>query len=216
MKYELIIFDCDGVLVDSERLVNRITAAFFSERGLPIEADALRALFKGKTMADVARWAETAARPPLNADWFYELGIATAQGFQRDLQEVEGVRAVLEGLGKQGTKICVASQSPPARLMLSLAVTGLDVFFGGHAYSAAQVARPKPAPDLFLHAARRMGAAPERSAVIEDSRSGVLAARAAGMTVYGYAADEEPDTLAAAGAIVFESMAQLPLLLCAG
>ncbi|QJD30003.1 HAD family hydrolase [Methylococcus geothermalis] len=216
MKYDLIIFDCDGVLVDSERLVNRITAAFFSERGLPIEADALRAMFKGKTMADLARWAETAAQPPLSDDWFYELGIATAQGFQRDLREVEGVRAVLEGLREHGTKICVASQSPPARLMLSLAVTGLDAFFGGHAYSAAQVGRPKPAPDLFLHAARRMGAAPERSAVIEDSRSGVLAARAAGMTVYGYAADEEPETLVAAGAIVFESMAQLPHLLCAG
>ncbi|QXP84363.1 HAD family hydrolase [Methylococcus sp. ANG] len=216
MKYELIIFDCDGVLVDSERLVNRITAAFFSERGLPIQADALRAMFKGKTMADVARWAETAARPPLNADWFYELGIATAQGFQRDLRPVEGIRPVLDLLTARGGKLCVASQSPPARLTLSLTVTGLGAYFGEHAYSAAQVARPKPAPDLFLHAARQMGASPEHCAVVEDSRSGVLAARAAGMTVYGYAADEEPDTLAEAGAIVFGSMAQLPHLLCAG
>ncbi|MDF9392215.1 MULTISPECIES: HAD family hydrolase [Methylococcus] len=214
MKYELVIFDCDGVLVDSERLVNRITAAFFNERGLPIEADALRTMFKGKTMADVARWAETAARPPLNADWFYELGIATAQGFQRDLQPVEGVRPVLDLLTARGGRLCVASQSPPARLALSLTVTGLGKYFGEHAYSAAQVAHPKPAPDLFLHAARQMDASPERCAVVEDSRSGVLAARAAGMTVYGYAGDEEPDTLAEAGAIVFGSMAQLPHLLC--
>ncbi|MDD2768518.1 MAG: HAD family hydrolase [Methylococcus sp.] len=213
MSYDLIIFDCDGVLVDSERLVNEIAAEFFCERGLLIDAETLSAVFKGKTMADVAVWAESAIEPPLSRDWFYELGMATAHGFQRELKAVQGVRPVLEALTERRQKICVASQSPPARLALSLSVTGLAPFFGEHAYSAAHVPRPKPAPDLFLHAAARLGAAPERCAVIEDSRSGVLAGRAAGMTVYGYAADENPAALAAAGAIVFDRMAQLPELL---
>jgi HAD superfamily hydrolase (TIGR01509 family) len=213
MPFELFIFDCDGVLVDSERLVSRIIAEFLTERGLPIQPEGLRARLKGKTMKALADWAEAQPGHWLPSDWLFELGIATAQGFQRDLRPVAGVGAVLDRLVEQGASICVASNSSPARLALSLAVTGLERYFGGRAYSAARVPKPKPAPDLFLHVAADVGAVPERCVVIEDSPSGVRAARAAGMSVLGYAADEDSQVLEAAGARVFESMAELPELL---
>lgn len=213
MHYDLVIFDCDGVLVDSERLVNRIAADFFTERGLPIEPDALRARFKGKTMKDLAVWAEARLAGRIQPDWLYELGMATAHGFQQHLRTVDGVIPVLERLVERRAGMCVASNSPPARLALSLSVTGLDRFFGGRIFSASLVPRSKPAPDLFLHAAERLGTAPGRCVVVEDSSSGVLAARAAGMAVFGYAGDEDPEALAAAGAVVFGSMAELPELL---
>ena len=105
--------------------------------------------------------------------------------------------------------ICVASQSSPTRVALSLRVAGLDAYFGPHVYTASMVARPKPAPDLFLFAAENMGVAPERCTVIEDSPVGVIGAREAGMRVFGYAADESAEALADAGAHVFYSMEEL-------
>lgn len=213
MHYDLVIFDCDGVLVDSERLVNRIAADFFTQHGLPIEPDALRARFKGKTMKDLAVWAEAELAGRIQPDWLYELGMATAHGFQQQLRIVDGIMPVLETLVERNALMCVASNSPPARLALTLSVTGLDRLFGGRIFSASLVPRSKPAPDLFLHAAERFGIAPARCAVVEDSPSGIRAARAAGMAVFGYAGDEDPEVLAAAGAVVFQSMAALPELL---
>jgi len=112
-----------------------------------------------------------------------------------------------------GRSVCVASQSPSPRVRLSLGVCDLSRYFGGRVFTASQVARPKPAPDLFLYAAAQLGVAPERCTVIEDSPSGVRAAVAAGMRVFGYAADENAERLAAAGAATFYDMAELPSLI---
>lgn len=213
MRHGLVIFDCDGVLVDSERIVSRIESRLFGQLGLAIEPEQARALFKGKTVAEVAAVIRRDLGHELKADWIYEWGMAIAHAFVRDLREVPGVRAVVEMLAAAGVPTCVASQSPLPRVLLSLAVTGLDRCFSNRIYTASMVARGKPAPDLFLYAAREMQVSPSACAVIEDSPSGVCAGRAAGMTVFGYAADEEAAVLAQSGASVFESMQQLPSLL---
>lgn len=213
MCHDLVIFDCDGVIVDSERLVNRIESACLAELGLRIAPDEARGLFKGKTVDGVLAVVEHLLGRPAPTEWIYDWGMAVAAGFARELREVAGVRDVLEALRRRGVPLCVASQSPPARVDLSLTLTGLAPYFGDRVYTASMVARPKPAPDLFLHAATAMGADPARAAVIEDSPVGVLAARAAGMTAYGYAGDEDAAALAAAGAIAFDAMAALPGLL---
>jgi len=206
---DLVIFDCDGVLVDSERLVNRIESECLGELGLTLGPDEARALFKGKTVEEMVAMLQERIGRPLHAGWIYDWAMATARGFAHELREVADVRGALDALVARGVPICVASQSPRARVELVLRLTDLAHFFGDRIYTASMVARGKPAPDLFLHAAAQCGARPEHCAVVEDSPSGVAAARAAGMRVFGYAADEDEDALAAAGAVVFHSMAAL-------
>jgi HAD superfamily hydrolase (TIGR01509 family) len=211
--FDLVIFDCDGVLVDSERIVSDAESAFFTGLGLAMDAATTRALFKGRTVAEIAALVERRAAGGLPADWVYDWGVATGAALARRLRAVVGVRTVLERLHAAGVATCVASQSPRARVELSLALTGLADLVGARAYCASMVPRGKPAPDLFLHAAGACGAAPDRCAVVEDSASGVVAARAAGMAAFGYAADEDGDGLARAGAVVFTTMKALPALL---
>ncbi len=202
----LVIFDCDGVLVDSEPLVNRIEAAYFTELGAPMSAQDAWDAFKGKTVEQVATALETRIGRPLSVEFGYQWAMTTALGLVRELQPVPGVIAAIERAQAAGAAICVASQSPLPRVRLCLHVTGLERYFGENVFTAQMVERPKPAPDLFLHAARRMNVPPERAIVIEDSPSGVAAARAAGMRVFGYAADESAAALESAGATVFYSM----------
>jgi HAD superfamily hydrolase (TIGR01509 family) len=205
----LVIFDCDGVLVDSERIVNRVEVELLAGWGLSLDEAQVRALFKGRVFADIAALITANAPRPLPTNWAYELAMATAASFRRHLREVPGVRAVIEHVRGRGIPVCVASQSSPWRVQLSLELCGLDRLFGAHVYTASHVARPKPAPDLFLHAARELGVPPEASVVIEDSPSGVRAAVAAGMRVYGFAADEDEHALRAAGAETFTRMTEL-------
>jgi HAD superfamily hydrolase (TIGR01509 family) len=131
----------------------------------------------------------------------------------RSLRAVPAVGAVVEGLHRNEVPICVASQSPLPRVLLSLEVTGLAQYFGGRVFTASMVGRPKPAPDLFLYAAEQIGVDARSCVVIEDSPSGAAAAVAAGMDVLGYAADSDADRLAAAGAEVFREMGEVPELL---
>lgn len=213
MFFDLVIFDCDGVLVDSEPLVNSIEAELFTSLGVRLTPVEARAMFKGRTVEEVVAIVESRMGRRLSYEWVYDWGMATALGIVRELREVPGVREVVEALSLRKQAICVASQSPPARVALSLAVTGLDAFFGLRVYTASMVARPKPAPDLFLHAAQSCGARPHACAVVEDSPSGVAAAVAAGMAAFGFAAREDASHLAAAGATVFHSMPELLELL---
>jgi HAD superfamily hydrolase (TIGR01509 family) len=210
---QLVIFDCDGVLVDSERIVNAIESVELACLRVYLTADEVRARFKGKTIdedvAEIER--ERGARVP--PSWVYDYAMRTALGFVTSLRPVAGVEAVLARLRDVGQRCCVASQSPPARVALSLHVTGLAGYFGAAVYTASEVARPKPAPDLYLHAAADHNVTPARCAVVEDSPSGVRAGVAAGMTVFGYAGDEDAAALAAAGAHVFTRMEELPALL---
>ena len=214
---DLVIFDCDGVLVDSEPVVNRIESEYFGSLGFAIDPREARRRFQGLTVDGVAAAVAAEIGRPLEPESLYAWGMATALALVESLQPVAGVGAVVDALAAAGTPICVASQSPLPRVRLSLAVTGLAAAFGTHVFTASMVARPKPAPDLFLHAAQRMGTVPANCVVIEDSPSGVLAARAAGMTVFGYAVEDGAGAAAleAAGARPFRAMSELPGLLSA-
>ncbi|MEA2718654.1 MAG: hypothetical protein QOJ39_518 [Candidatus Eremiobacteraeota bacterium] len=217
MALDLVIFDCDGVLVDSEPIVNRIESEFFATVGFRADPLEVRRRFQGLTTDQVAAAVEAETGRRFTADELYSWGMMTALGLVESLGPVPGVRDVAEQLIASGMAVCVASQSPLPRVRLSLRVTHLAALFGENVFTASMVARPKPAPDLFLHAAQRMGAEPPRCVVIEDSPSGVRAACAAGMAAFGYAAEggAGPDALAAAGAHVFTSMTELPALLAA-
>lgn len=213
IAYDVVIFDCDGVLVDSERLVSRLEAGLISNLGLPIDEEQARVMFKSKTIAQTAQLIEQQLGRPLPAAWVYDWGFEVAALFERELKAVPGVMDVVQALAQANVPLCVASQSPAERIALSLNVTGLATYFRERMYSASMVKCPKPAPDLFLFAAAQMATDPSRCVVIEDSPSGVIGARAAGMDVFGYAGDEDAQALAAAGATVFNSMSELPPLL---
>ena len=213
MKYDLVIFDCDGVLVDSEPLANRVESELLSRLRRPVSEHEASALFKGKDVGGVVEAIERELGAKVAPDWVYEWAMATALRFVRELRAVPGVVDVLEGLARRGVAMCVASQSTPSRVALSLDQCRLGPYFGDRVYTASMVERPKPAPDLFLYAAGRHAADPSRCCVIEDSVIGVLAARAAQMNVCAYAADEDGERLAAAGGRVFHRMTELAELL---
>jgi HAD superfamily hydrolase (TIGR01509 family) len=208
-----VIFDCDGVLVDGERWVCQVEARLLSEWGWPMTADDARTEFKGRAFPSIARSIEERLGGCLPEHWTYLWAMETASHFQAELREIVGVRAILERLIERGSSLCVASQSPLPRVTLSLGICDLSRYFRGSIFTSSMVARPKPAPDLFLHAAARLGAAPAECTVIEDSPSGVRAARAANMRVLGFAADENAEGLAAEGATPFFDMAELSGLL---
>jgi len=178
----LLIFDCDGVLVDSELLSCRIDAEFLTELGLPYTADEILHRFVGVSLKDQIAHIEAERGCKLPEDFTERLNRAIFARFETDLEAVPGVREAILSLPYPR---CVASSSVPARIALSLRVTGLADLFD-HIFSSSEVPRGKPAPDLFLHAAKRMGAEPGECLVIEDSTAGVQAACAAGMRVIGF------------------------------
>ncbi|MBB6098364.1 HAD superfamily hydrolase (TIGR01509 family) [Deinobacterium chartae] len=215
MPFDLIIFDCDGVLIDSELLACQAGVSALAELNIHYDLHDFMRRFVGRSAADCRRELE-AAHGPLPTEYHARSEALRLEAFERHLQPIPGVEAVLETL--QGPR-CVASSSSPERLAHSLGLTGLQRHFGEHVYSSSMVARGKPAPDLFLHAASRLGAAPGRCVVIEDSVAGVQAGIAAGMTVLGFtgASHCPPDhaqTLTRAGAhATFAHMSGLPALL---
>lgn len=210
---ELIVFDCDGVLVDSEPIANRIMAQAISALGWPLTAADCIARFKGHHFDTVIAVVEDRLGRPVPGDWLPDLRAATDAAFERELEPVPGVVAALDAVAASGTAACVASQGPLEKMAVSLRVTGLRARFEGCIFSAYQVARGKPHPDLFLFAAETMGAQPRACVVIEDSPLGVIGATAAGMRVLGFAPDGDGAGLAAAGATLFRNMAELPRLL---
>ena len=183
---KLIIFDCDGVLVDSEPLACRIELATLAALGHPIGEAEYRRRATGRSRKDVNAMLDSLWEGTLPPDYTERIRAATFAAFDAELQPVAGIRAVLDRLGAQ--RRCVASSGHPTRIARALAVTGLAGFFGGDVFSAVEVARGKPAPDLFLHAARRLETAPEECLVVEDSLPGIQAAKAAGMTAIGFTA----------------------------
>lgn len=208
---ELVIFDCDGVLVDSDRISLRIQAEWISALGLPTTYEDCVRDFLGLGMGPTLRIVAERLGRPVPDGWEAELTAAVREAFARDLQPVPGV---VEALDEIGPQTCIASSGSHEKMRLTLGLTGLWNRFGGRIFSADEVQRGKPAPDLFLHAASRMAAAPERCVVVEDSPLGVAAAKAAGMTALGFAAATPPSRLDGADA-TFASMADLPGLLLA-
>lgn len=210
----LVIFDCDGVLVDSEVLALETLREMMAALGRPMTmAEADRA-FTGGSLADTIATAERLLGRPVPTDVGEEFGRLLFDRFRRELKPVPGVRDAILALPYPR---CVASSSSPDRLRLSLAVTGLAPLFE-HVFSAVQVARGKPAPDLYLLAARTLGELPARCIVIEDTVRGVAAGRAAGARVVGFtgAAHATPALaadLARAGAeVVINAMQELPAI----
>jgi HAD superfamily hydrolase (TIGR01509 family) len=213
---DLVIFDCDGVLIDSELIGARVEAAELARIGIPLaEADILTR-FLGMSAQAMYRALESEHRLALPEGFAGAVQMEIDAAFERDLQVIPGIHETLDRLP---TASCVASSSTLARLRHSLGLTGLYARFAPHVFSAEQVARGKPAPDLFLHAAGEMGCVPARCLVIEDSISGVRGAAAAGMRVWGFiggghCADGHEARLRDAGAErVFSHMPDLPVLL---
>jgi HAD superfamily hydrolase (TIGR01509 family) len=204
-----LIFDCDGVLIDSEYLASRVESEVGRDVGLTLGVEEAHDLFLGKTVDGVldAIAARTGTRP--SSAWVYNWAFATAHAFVRELKAVDGVGVAVETLRRRGHHMAVASQSPLARVRLSLQVAGLAGQFGEHIYVTSMVARPKPAPDIYLLAASKLGIAAADCIVIEDSPAGAASARAAGMHVIGYAPGNSANAMRASGARVIQSMDEL-------
>ncbi len=208
---ELVIFDCDGVLVDSERIAVRVHVALGAELGWPLTEDEVVDRFVGRSHAAIheriaARLGERTA-----ATWSRRFEQLHREAVDAELAPVEGLPEALDAIN---LPTCVASSGSHEKMRHTLGRTGLYERFAGRIYSATEVTRGKPAPDLFLHAARQMGVDPAACAVVEDSRPGVHAARAAGMRAFGYAGGLTPaERLEGPDTTVFHDMRKLPSLL---
>ena len=216
--FDLIVFDCDGVLVDSETISCRLDAEIFTALGFPLSFEDVRRDFVGVSTSRMCAEIESRFGRNLPADMPQRLLAATLAAFETDLKPIPGIA---DALTRLTLPRCVASSSSPPRIRRSLELTELIDFFDPHLFSSTMVTRGKPAPDIFLHAAREMGAAPARCAVIEDSVPGVTAALAAGMTVLGFVGGDHcppghADKLRALGAhAIFDAMSELPRIIAA-
>jgi HAD superfamily hydrolase (TIGR01509 family) len=181
-KPDLVIFDCDGVLVDSEMLSCQCLSEALGEYGIELGIEQVLQLFLGKSAAALTLYWRQRGQP-LPETFLPELKSRVRERFRRSLQPIPGIGPLLSSLR---TPFCVASSSDLDRVALSLVLTGLAPHFGDRLYTSQMVPRGKPAPDLFLYAAAQMKTTPMRTLVVEDSVSGVAAAKAAGMTVWGF------------------------------
>lgn len=212
MTIELVIFDCDGVLVDSEVLSCDVFSAMLTKHGFPMSSADVHRRFLGRSAKQARAEIEVEFGRALTDEYDIEIKAEMTRVFTERLQPIPGVKDVLSRLTHE---VCVASSGTPERIRSSLGLTGLRAFFDPHIFSAWQVENGKPAPDLFLFAATQMGVAPEHCLVIEDSIPGVTGAAAAGMAVAGFCGGghcgpQSAGDLQRAGAqIVFDDMAQL-------
>jgi HAD superfamily hydrolase (TIGR01509 family) len=207
----LVIFDCDGVLVDSESISNGVLAEMLSAEGLPMTLAQARRDYQGLLLDEVRTRAEGKLGRRLPEDWLGRYELRRAEVFRAELRPVPGAARAVQAVGAAGLAACVASQGKLAKTRLSLELTGLrEMFADDQLFSAERVPRGKPYPDLFLHAAEAMCVEPARCVVVEDTPSGVTAAVAAGMRAIGYAADSDQRALADAGAEIIHSLRELP------
>jgi HAD superfamily hydrolase (TIGR01509 family) len=213
---EVVIFDCDGVLVDSERIALDLTRKALAAAGLRLTETEARNRFLGRRLDAVVHFAQAELGMQLPGDFSDLLTQEILARFETELKGVAGVRQAVAGLQ---SRVCVASSSAPERIRQSLLLVGYEGLFTPNIFSASMVAHGKPQPDIFLHAAREMGVAPGNCLVIEDSIAGLQAASGAGMEAFAFVggshflheADLRP--LAEAGALLcFDDMAQLPAL----
>jgi HAD superfamily hydrolase (TIGR01509 family) len=207
---KLVIFDCDGVLVDSEPIANEVGAEWITALGWPMDAAEARARFLG--LSDTAMFAlveQKIGRLITTEEIAHNHDRITAR-FEAELQAIPGVVAVLEDLAARSIPLAVASSGERAKILTNLAKVGLVNYFGNQISSATEVAKAKPAPDVYLLAARKAGFVPSECLAIEDSPNGVLAAVCAGMHVIGFARETQASDLTTAGAHqVFATMAEV-------
>jgi HAD superfamily hydrolase (TIGR01509 family) len=208
---ELVIFDCDGVLIDSERLAVRVDVEMLRELGWPLTEAEVIERFVGRSDRDTRAAIEAHLGRRLPEGWDEQMDRLYREAFAAELTPVAGIVGALDAIS---APTCVASSGTHDHLRYTLGLTGLYERFAGRIFSAEDVREGKPAPDLFLFAAERMGVSPAACVVVEDSHSGVLAARAAGMEVLAFAGGLTPARLLTGpGTTVFEAMRELPGLL---
>lgn len=219
MRFDAVLFDCDGVLVDSERITNGVLRDMLEELGWKLTADECMRLFVGKAVKDERRLIEARTGQPLTEDWLVRFRERRNVGIIGGVQPIRGaVGAVALIHHRFGGRIACASGADRFKVELQLDKCGLMPYFDGRIFSGHEMPRSKPAPDVYLAAAGALGVEPGRCAVVEDTVTGVTAGIAAGATVFGYsppeAGHDAPGALRAAGAVhVFGDMAQLPHLL---
>ncbi|MDI6105733.1 HAD family hydrolase [Actinoplanes sp. NEAU-A12] len=207
----LVIFDCDGVLVDSERIAVRVNVAIAAQLGWPLTAAEVIDRFIGRSHASIAEIIAARLGDEAAATWTERFEAELRQAVDAELVAVDGV---VEALSRITVPTCVASSGTHEKLRHTLGRTGLYPHFAGRIFSSTDVPRGKPAPDLFLHAAARIGVRPRACVVVEDSQYGVQAARAAGMRCLAYAGGlTAVDRLEGPGTTVFDDMRDLPALL---
>jgi HAD superfamily hydrolase (TIGR01509 family) len=210
-RFDLVIFDCDGVVVDSERVVFEVFGSFIRSLGVHLTDGETHEQFLGRALPECMSIVERLRGKPVPSGALERYCADRDRVLRELVQPVEGIREVLETLT---IPFCIASSGGHDKMRITLGATRLMPFFEGRLFSATEVPRGKPAPDIFLFAAERMGVSPARTAVVEDSVNGVLAGCAAGMTVFGFVDLTPAPKLAAAGAQhVFTRMRELPGLL---
>jgi HAD superfamily hydrolase (TIGR01509 family) len=212
MGLSLVIFDCDGVLIDSEPIANRIFSEQLAKVGIRMTPEEVWHAFVGNSRDRCIEMAGEMRGEPLPEGFAKMWDDALHEALDVEARPVEGVPQLLESLP---VPYCVASNGEPMHMQRGLTAAGLMPLVEGRLFSAAQVARPKPAPDIYLHAAKAMGAAPAECVVVEDTPTGARAALAAGMRVFGYVGSpmNQRVALEELGAIAFTRMRDLPALL---
>lgn len=210
MNYKCIIFDCDGVLVDSELITAKVLVAMGKELGLPLDLDFVVGEFLGKSLNAIMNYLNVLAKGQLPPDFESEYRKKTYKAFKSELQPIAGIHSVIESLE---IPFCVASSGPIEKIRANLTTTGLIDKFEGRIFSCYEIQSWKPNPDIFLHAAGNMGFRPEECAVVEDSKVGVQAALAGGFDVFLYAKKGHDSPLGLPKNFVFQDMGELEVLL---
>jgi HAD superfamily hydrolase (TIGR01509 family) len=211
IRYKLVIFDCDGVLADSEPISNRLFTDMVNELGLKLSYKISEKLFTGRSDDDCIRIVKNMLDRSVPSGFIDDFNCRLMALLDAELTAVKNVDKVLKFLS--GIPVCVGSNAPREKVKRSLNKINLDCFFMDNVFTVQDVTQGKPFPELYLYAAEKMGVLPEECAVIEDSISGVRAGIAAGMTVFGYTERSDELLLKKEGAVIFDNMLDLPDLL---
>ncbi len=219
--FAAVLFDCDGVLVDSEPITNRVLAEMLGELGWPLTTDESMRIFTGKAVKDEADLIESKTGFRITPEWLHGFRERRNEALERDLTAIPNAPAAVRALFEQlDGRIACASGADRFKVELQLEKVGILDCFAGRIFSGHEMPRSKPAPDVYLAAAAALGVDPKRCAVVEDTVTGAMAGVAAGATVFGYSTGESghsgPEALRSVGAMqVFSDMAELPALLAA-
>ena len=205
-KYKCVIFDCDGVLVDSEPISNRVMVEMANENGASIDIDYAYKNFKGNAFKTCLKQLEALIQQPLPASFETEFRQRSFEAFQKGVKPIKGVKDILEQLQ---TPYCVASSGPENKIRLNLELTGLESFFNDNVFSCFEIKKWKPEPEIFLHAAKVMGFKPSECVVIEDSLLGIEAAKRGGFDVFGFTAHDYKNELQKEATLTFKNMNSL-------